>query len=55
LQKDKTFLVLLFKIPEANRAYVDECGVKKDLVREYGYAPKENVSKIPGADEVFIV
>jgi hypothetical protein len=32
---------LLSKIPKANRAYVDECGIKTDLIREYGYAPKE--------------
>ena len=24
----------------ANCAYIDECGINKALVREYGYAPK---------------
>ena len=39
-EKRREFIEELKKIPEANRAYIDESGVNKYLQREYARSPK---------------
>jgi hypothetical protein len=34
----QAFLETLSVVPIENCVYIDECGIKKDLTREYGYA-----------------
>jgi hypothetical protein len=51
----QVFLGALSEIPGEKRSYIDEWGIKKALVREYGRASKGRRVEDTGRGEYFVV